>query len=456
MVQVKAINTRKVNKVDGHTIFNMVKNMTGADEAEILTVITPDMVPMIGRNEASARYSYYRSNPKAETWDIDQQVSWGNALKWLQQWQEDAKVWKKVEEIASQVPTANTPPVVQSVKATPFPPLSKQEKEKMSAERMVYLLTQTHRWNEQKKAKKGYLKMTYPKLKNTFLTIRAPNYPLYNKSQSQREDLITKHITAHEDQRRRTFYQDTWEKSLGSREPSVLMMMGQPHPTYFMAWIVAKTYQANNPEVKNIAGYEGRYKYRNWELKERYYPAIRQGDTLPKTTAQWPRYTASPSILNDFTMQEVAQALKSNFGGVLQAKKDVHKGQITKAVDAMKQRRDAILQNPTHALQSVLAQGIDQYNEHNLKNYAAYYTSPGHQRKMIPTSQQVTLTYGDFKKKLGATAYNKVIKQYEDKQKGIMDSTVKTAKDNYKTALANVSAAKAAKIKKSIRPAGTS
>ena len=122
----------------------------------------------------------------------------------------------------------------------------------------------------------------------------------------------------------------------------------------------------------------------------------------------------------------------------------------------MKQRRDAILQNPTHALQSVLAQGIDQYNEHNLKNYAAYYTSPGHQRKMIPTSQQVTLTYGDFKKKLGATAYNKVIKQYEDKQKGIMDSTVKTAKDNYKTALANVSAAKAAKIKKSIRPAGTS
>ena len=56
MAQVKAINTRKVNKVDGHTIFNMVKNMTGVRDEEILTVITPTMVPMIGRNAPTQTY----------------------------------------------------------------------------------------------------------------------------------------------------------------------------------------------------------------------------------------------------------------------------------------------------------------------------------------------------------------------------------------------------------------
>ena len=438
MAQVKAINTRKVNKVDGHTIFNMVKNMTGVPDEEILTVITPAMVPMIGRNDATQHY--YRSTPQAQTWDSGQQVSWGNALKSLKQWGRAAQTWKNVEDRASLLTNPNTPPVVLTVRGTAFPPLTQAETDKLGHERMTQLLTQTHKWNAQKKAKRRYAKMSYKQVKKEFLTVPGSNYPLYNKNKKQREAMITQTITQNEDRRRATFYQDLWVKSGGAAEPSVLMMMGQQYPIYYMAWIIAKTYHMNNPEVKNVAGYEGRYKYRNWELKERYYPTIGKGDTLPKTTANWPRYSAAPPILNDFTMQEVAQALKFNFGHVLQAKKDADKGEIQKAVDAMKQRRDSLLQNPTHTFQQILSQGLNQWNQSMLANHAAYYA--GQTRKSLPANKMTFVTYADLKKKMGAKKYNKTIKEYESKQKGIRDTTIKGAKANYDKALSNVGAAK--------------
>lgn len=452
MVQLKAINTRKVNKVDGHTIFNMVKNMTGVSDTEILTVITPIMVPMIGRNDATQ--TYYQSSPKAVTWDSGQQVSWGNALKSLREWGASAQNWRNVEERASHLTNPNTPPVVVTVRGTAFPSISTTESKKLGHQKMSQLMVQTHNWKDQTKMKKKYDKMSHKQLKKEFLAAPGHNYPLYNKNTSQREAMITQHINQNEDRRKVTFYQDLWTQSGGSEEPSVLMMMGQPHPVYYMAWIIAKTYHSNNPEVKIVSGYEGRYKYRNWELKERYYPAMGKGDTLPKTTANWPRYSAAPPILNDFTMQEISNALKFNFGDVLQAKKDVDKNLITKAVDAMTQRRDSYLQNSQHTLQQILSMGLDDWNRSMLTNHGAYYSAL-HTRKMLPASKLVLVTYADLKKKLGASTYNRIIKEYESKQKDIRDSTIKGAKANYDKALSNVGAAKGPK-KKSLRPAGTS
>ena len=92
MVQVKAINTRKVHKVDGHTIFKIVKQMTGENDAEINRVIAPQLVPMIGRNDADENYGWYaRNNTQRVSWDTDQQVSWGNALKHMKKWTDYAK-----------------------------------------------------------------------------------------------------------------------------------------------------------------------------------------------------------------------------------------------------------------------------------------------------------------------------------------------------------------------------
>jgi hypothetical protein len=305
----------------------------------------------------------------------------------------------------------------------------------------------TATWKDQKQAKKKYSKMSYKQLRKEFLTMPGRNYPLYNKSRSQRKALITQHITQNEDRRKATFYQDLWTQVGGSKDPWVLMMMGQPHPNYYMAWIIAKTYHLNNPEVKNVAGYEGRYKYRNWELKERYYPTIGTSDSLPKTTANWPRYSAAPAILNDFTMQEVANALKTNFGDVLQVKKDADKGEIKKAIDTMRQRRDSYLKNSQHTLQQILSIGLDEWNRSMLANHAAYYTQPGNTRKMLSANQLSLVAYADLKAKLGASTYNSVIKQYESKQKDIRDTTIKGAKTNYDKALSNVGAAKSPKKK---------
>ena len=139
-------------------------------------------------------------------------------------------------------------------------------------------------------------------------------------------------------------------------------------------------------------------------------------------------------------MQEISNALKFNFGHVLQAKKDADKGEIQKAVDAMKQRRDSLLQNPTHTFQQILSQGLNQWNQSMLANHAAYYA--GQTRKSLPASKMTFVTYADLKKKMGAKKYNKTIKEYESKQKGIRDTTIKGAKANYDKALSNVGAAK--------------
>jgi len=441
MAQVKAINTRTVNKVDGHSIFKMVKNMTGASDEEILTVITPDMVPMIGRNAASVGY-YSRGPNLTKTWDIGQQISWGNALKWLKAWQKSAEKWPTVDEAATNIRNLTTPSIVQKVRGTPFPAITTLESQKLGREKMTTLLVQSHNWNVQGKAEKKYIKMSYTQLKKAFLTNPGTGYPLYNKNKSQREAMITQHITQNEGRRKTTFYQDLWTQSGGSSKTSVLMMMGLPHPNYYMAWIIAKTYQNNNQQVKNVSRHEGCYKYRNWELKERYYPFVGTGDTLPKTTAEWPRYSTSPSILNDFTMQEVAQALKSNFGGVLQAEKDVNKGLIQKAVDSNKQRRDNLLQNSQHTLQQILSQGLDVWNKSMLATHATYYDNRSGTRQLLPASKMVLIAYADVKNKLGPSKYSSVIKQYESKQKDIRDTTIKGAKDNYDKAMSNVNAAK--------------
>jgi hypothetical protein len=146
-------------------------------------------------------------------------------------------------------------------------------------------------------------------------------------------------------------------------------------------------------------------------------------------------------------MQEISNALKTNFGDVLQVKKDADKGEIKQAVDAMRQRRDSFLQNSQHTLQQILSQGADEWNQSMLINHAAYYTQPGHTRKTLPASKLSLVTYADLKKKLGASTYNRVIKEYESKQKDIRDTTIKGAKTNYDKALSNVGAAKSPKKK---------
>ena len=83
MTQVTAINTRQVKKIDGHTIFNIVKTMTGEPADEIMRVIPPKMVPMIGKNDPQTTRWHSHNTHLRVSWDSDQQVSWGNALKHL-------------------------------------------------------------------------------------------------------------------------------------------------------------------------------------------------------------------------------------------------------------------------------------------------------------------------------------------------------------------------------------
>ena len=61
MTQVTAINTRQVKKIDGQTIFNIVQKMTGEPAAEIVRVIPPKMVPMIGKNDPQQKRYYYNN-----------------------------------------------------------------------------------------------------------------------------------------------------------------------------------------------------------------------------------------------------------------------------------------------------------------------------------------------------------------------------------------------------------
>ena len=441
MAQVKAINTRKVSKVDGHTIFNMVKNMTGASNEEILIVIPPQMVPLIGRNDATQGH-VITSDP---TWDSPQQVSWGNALLSLRKWQKTAESWKQVEESASLLTLSNTPAVVLKVRGTAFPKLSPTEREKLGHEKMTSLMVQTHTWGDRKKAEKTYKKMSYKELEKAMLATPGKNYPFYNRATKARKAMITEHITELEMKMKVTFYQGLWTHSGGSKDSSVLMIMAQQHPIYCMAWIIAKTYHMNNPEVKNVAGYEGRYKWRNWELKERYYPAIGTGDTLPKTTAGWPRYSAAPPILNDFTMQEIANALKTNFGKVLQVRKNVDKGLIKQAIDSTNIRRVQHLQHSKTTLQHILSQGLDVWNQSNLVNHAVYYptgVTNYANRTPLPASKIALITYADLKKKLGTSNYNRIITEYESTQKSIQDNTIKSAKAHYATTMSHVVAAK--------------
>jgi hypothetical protein len=451
MAQVKAINTRTVHKVDGHTIFNMVKNLTGADDKEVLKVITPEMVPMIGRNDAHTQRYWMRNQQVAETWDNNQQISWGNALKHIQNWTQQAANWEQVKTTAHPTtgPAPTIPSVITKVEQIKFPPLTKTERETAEADKLRNLLLTGIAWNERPAMEKKFKKMSYQQLRDTLDNVpkaKARSYPYYGQNKAGRWKIVTDYVASQETGRERIFYQAQWEKSLGQYDPAVLLMMGQHHPTYYMAWIIAKTYHLNNPEVKNVAGYEGRYKYRNWELKERYYPAIRKSDTLPKTTAGWPRYAADPQILTDFTMQEIANALKLNFGGVLQAKKDQDKQAITQAVDGMKKRRDNFLNNPSHTLAAVLSMGLDNWNKNYLLNYGTYTTAK-HQRKNLPSSKMVLMTYEDLRKKMGSSKFKKAIKEYESKQANIRDTTIDGAKTNYKTAMSNVSAAKSAATK---------
>ena len=449
MAQLRAINTRKVNKVNGHDVFHMVKNMTGVSDAEILKVITPEMVPMIGRNEAHQE-RYWRSQTLAQTWDSPQQVSWGNALKWIKTWLFQAGNWPTIQNtvrpIVGSGPTT-IPRIISQVEQTPFPPLTTSANEADESEKILNLLVQSAPWNDRKGLTQKYKKMSHKKLKNLLDNIpqgSAHSYPFYNKDKRGRYKMVTEYVANLENTRKAAFYQDLWTKSGGAADPAVLLMMARIHPTYYMAWIIAKTYHMNNPEVKIVSGYEGRYKYRNWELKERYYPAMGKGDTLPKTTAGWPRYSAAPAILNDFTMQEVAKALKSDFGGVLTAKENEDKAAIQKAVDGMKTRKDQLVDSAEVTLQQILSQGLDTWNKNNLVNYAYYYT-PKHKRKQIPANKMNLVSYADLRKKMGTKKYNKTIKEYESKQKGIRDSTIDGANLHYDQALSNVAAAKGSK-----------
>jgi hypothetical protein len=110
-------------------------------------------------------------------------------------------------------------------------------------------------------------------------------------------------------------------------------------------------------------------------------------------------------------MQEIANALKTNFGKVLQVRKNVDKGLIKQAIDSTNIRRVQHLQHSKTTLQHILSQGLDVWNQSNLVNHAVYYptgVTNYANRTPLPASKIALITYADLKKKLGTSNYNRI------------------------------------------------
>lgn len=456
MVQVKAINTRQVHKVDGHTIFKIVKQMTGESDSEINRVIQPKLVPMIGRNDADENYGWYRHNKKNQrvSWDSPGQVSWGNALKHMKEWTLKASNYSLLAQLIAD--GAPAPPAWTDwhIKNTPVPwtPTQKQDHKKEVMEKAF--VDQTG-WNNRAAEQTRVKKLSYADLKKEFLNTRFTSYHWRNVQGQAKEKELDAKVNAAEQHAMKTWYKTSWESGNTRWNPEVLMLAGENQPVYYMSWIIANTYHSTNPIVKNISSYEGRYKYRNWELKERYYPTINSGDTLPKTTSGWPRYSADPKLLSIFTLPEMAAALKTTFAG----KKDKMAGlkDTAKKEHQVKQedrKKNALSPNIiSRTVRDVVAMGLDTWNERQFTyTYTYYGDGQNYQSRVneeIPPNERVKLEWIDLQKAMGKPAFTKSIKEYATNAKVKYDRIVADAKAELDRANAQVATAtKAAKSKK--------
>ena len=457
MVQVTAINTRKVHKVDGKTIFNIVKQMTGESDAEINRIIGPELVPMIGRNDADSGRRWYNSshNPRV-SWDTDQQVSWGNALKHLRDWTENTGNYNYVSKLIAD--GAPAPPAWTDWHTKNKPvPWTPTQKENTQSEIMVMALVDAVSWNARATEKPRLQALPFKKLETEFMTKRLGSYSwraAHTAAQKQQE--LDKQIKRRESDEQAGWYRTRWDISKARWDPEVLMLAGQNQPQYYMSWIIANTYHSTNPIVKNIASHQGSFKYRNWELKERYYPTVGPGDTLPKTTAKWPRYGANPKELSIFTLPEMAAALKSTFGAKqtmmathkAKAKSDHQKTEI--------RNKDRLLDksNVQRTITEVVRDGLDRFNERQFRANYSYYadgTSYNTQKnEEIPVNERIKIEWSDIQHSMGLPAFKKAVKEYQTNAKTKHDRIVRDAKAELDKAEAQVAAAnKYTKTKKS-------
>lgn len=451
MVQVKAINTRKVHKVDGHTIFKIVQQMTGEDGAEINRVIAPKLVPMLGRNDADDNYGWHsRNSNQRVSWDTHQQVSWGNALKHMEKWTAHAKNYDFLKQLidgGAPEPPAWTDWHIKN-RPVPWTPTQKQNHEK---ELMEKAFVDQADWNHRAAEGARVKKLSYAALKKEFLNKRFTNYHWRNVQGAAKEKKLEEKVDAAEQHAMKTWYNTSWKSGNTRWNPEVLMLAGENQPQYYMSWIIANTYHATNPIVKNISSYEGRYKYRNWELKERYYPTINSGDTLPKTTSNWPCYPADPKILSIFTLPEMAIALKTTFAG----KQNAIEQAATIAKKEHQDRQEEIKQAAiaSHQIQrtitDLIAQGLDTWNDRHFNYQYTFYEELGayqtRKTEEVPVNERISLEWKDIKGAMGVPQFNKAIKEYADRAKIKHDRIIADAKIELDKALKQVTAAKGSK-----------
>lgn len=417
MVQVTAINTRKVHKVDGHTIFNIVEQMTGESPDEINRIIHPRMVPMIGRNDAD-QSRWYRQTAQRVSWDSPQQVSWGNALKHLKEWTVRAGNYSYLEKLIAD--GAPAPPAWTDWKKTnQAPNWGQNEQDDFKKKAMRDALIGAVSWNQRNSEMQRLNKLSMSAMEKEFYTKQLGSYQWRNKNAAQRKAQLEDNMKDAENRSKAEWYATSWKAGNTRWNPEVLMLAGENQPQYYMSWIIANTYHSTNPDVKNISSYEGRYKYRNWELKERYYPTINPGDTLPKTTANWPRYSADPKILSIFTLPEMAAALKTTFS----SKKDKVAGQQQKAKEEHQKNQEQYKQSSLaphqvkRTINDIIVRGLDNWNDQRFNDeYYWYGDDRSYSNRMsakIPANERVVVTWMDLQKVMGMHDFNNAIKEYE-------------------------------------------
>jgi hypothetical protein len=453
MVQVKAINTRKVHKVDGHTIFKIVQQMTGEDGAEINRVIAPKLVPMIGRNDADDNYGWHsRNSNQRVSWDTHQQVSWGNALQHMEKWTAHAKNYNILKQLIDG--GAPEPPAwTEWHKKNKPVPWNTAQKETHMKKVMTDAFVSQGGWNNRQQEQQRCDKLSFADLKKEFVS-NSTTFSIYhwrNKSPIQRELKMEEDTKKAGARAYAQWYENAWKTGSARWDPEVLMLAGENQPQYYMSWIIANTYHSTNPEVKNISSYQGRYKYRNWELKERYYPIINSGDTLPKTTSNWPRYPADPKILSIFTLPEMAIALKTTFAG----KQNAIEQAATIAKKEHQDRQEEIKQAAiaSHQIQrtitDLIAQGLDTWNDRRFNYQYTFYEEPGayqtRKTEEVPVNERISLEWKDIKGAMGVPQFNKAIKEYADRAKIKHDRIIADAKIELDKALKQVTAAKGSK-----------
>ena len=434
MTQVTAINTRQVKKIDGQTIFNIVQKMTGEPAAEIVRVIPPKMVPMIGKNDPQQKRYYYNNNNQQtlrSSWDSDQQVSWGNALKQLKEWKDKAGDYNGLLGLkgTAHKKTPTLPKIFTDWVKNNIPaPWTQREKETAAHEIMVNLIASKAGYNQRTRERARLKGLPYNKLEKELYDISKNPFDNYNlpwgwrglntvreRKQKLADDVATREATAIEQNLIKA-----WKTSPEAMSKEMLMYVGGDSPQYMMSWIIANTYQQANPLVKNIASKEGSHQWKVWRLNERYYPAMSSTDTLPKTTMKWPRYSSDPKILQIFNLPEIMKSLKSTFS----SKQDVMANQQQIAFDEWKDRaeqnRAKLFQgNWAFPLNKIIDNGIDYYNEHSMSNSYTYYPDYNNRdystRKTVQVDpkDQILVSWAFIEKEIGAKELKKFIGQRE-------------------------------------------